>query len=62
MNNAVAYDLEHKTIIDDLTEYSYEALAEGYFGVPTESSYMKMRLDTLKALLEKEVSRNVIMC
>jgi hypothetical protein len=23
---------------------------------------MKMRLDTLKALLEKEVSRNVIMC
>lgn len=58
MNNAVAYDLEHKTIIDDLTEYSYEALAEGYFGVPTESSYMKMRLDTLKALLEKEVLSN----
>lgn len=59
MENAVAYDLEHRTTINDLTEYSYEALAEGYFGVPTESSYMEMRLDTLKVLLEKEVLSNV---
>ena len=58
MNNAVAYDLEHKTIIDDLTEYSYEALAEGYFGVQTESSYMEMRLQTFKALLEKKDMSN----
>ena len=54
MENAVAYDLEHRTTINDLTEYSYEALAEGYFGVPTESSYMEMRLETLKTLLEKD--------
>jgi AAA15 family ATPase/GTPase len=54
MENAVAYDLEHRETISDLTKYSYEALAEGYFGVPTESSYMEMRLLTLKALLEKE--------
>lgn len=40
MNNAVAFDLEHQEIIDELTDYSYEALAEGYFGVQTESNYM----------------------
>lgn len=58
MENAVAYDLEHRTMIDDLTEYSYEALAEGYFGVPTESSYMEMRLNTFKTLLEKKELSN----
>lgn len=54
MPNAVAYDLEHREIIDELTEYSYESLAEGYFGVKTDSSYMEMRLNSLKALLKKE--------
>lgn len=54
MPNAVAYDLEHREILEDLTEYSYEALAEGYFGVKTPSSYAEMRLNTLKALLEKK--------
>lgn len=54
MPNAVAYDLEHREAIDDLTDYSYEALAEGYFGVRTESSYMEMRLESLRSLLEKD--------
>lgn len=54
MPNAVAYDLEHREILDDLTEYSYEALAEGYFGVKTEASYMEMQLNTFKNLLGKE--------
>lgn len=52
--NAVAFDLEHKEIIEDLNKYSYEALAEGYFGVTTESSYMRMRLNEFHKLLEKE--------
>lgn len=57
MNNAAAFDLEHREVIYDLTEYSYEALAEGYFGVKTESSYMEMQLNTLQELLEqKEIS------
>ncbi|MBP8936072.1 MAG: AAA family ATPase [Prevotella sp.] len=54
MNNAVAFDLEHREKISDLTEYSYESLAEGYFGVKTTSSYARMQLDNLKGLLEKE--------
>lgn len=54
MENAVAYDLEQHEHITDLTEYSYEALAEGFFGVKVESSYMEMRLDSLKNLLSKD--------
>ena len=55
LNNAVAFDLEHQEIIEDLTEYSYESLAEGYFGVKTASSYMGMQLNRLEELLKKEM-------
>lgn len=48
--NAVAFDLESKETIEDLTEYSYEALAEGYFGVRTESSNIQIRLERLREL------------
>lgn len=58
LENAVAYDLEHRKTIDELTEYSYESLAEGYFGVKTDSSYMEMRLKSFKNLLEKDVLTN----
>ena len=54
LDNAVAFDLEHREVIDELTQYSYEALAEGYFGVSSESGYAEMQLDTLKGLLSKE--------
>lgn len=52
--NAVAFDLEHQKPIEDLTDYSYSALAEGYFGVRSESSSVRMRLDELKDLLSKD--------
>ncbi len=52
--NAVAYDLEHKKPIEDLTNYSYESLAEGYFGVRAESSDVRHRLNKMKELLVKE--------
>lgn len=51
--DAIAFDLEKKEVIDELTEYSYEALAEGYFGVKTESSYIEAKIERLKKLLEK---------
>ena len=54
LSNTIAFDLEHRGIIEDLTEYSYESLAEGYFGVKTDSSYIKMQLNRLEELLEKE--------
>ena len=55
LSNAVAFDLEQQEIIEDLTEYSYESLAEGYFGVKTASSYMGMQLGRLEELLKKEM-------
>lgn len=54
MENAVAFDLEHKESINDLTDYSYSSLAEGFFGVRPESSTVRLRLDELTALLSKE--------
>lgn len=53
LDNAVAFDLEYREAISDLTQYSYEALAEGYFGVSSESSYMQMQLERLESLLRK---------
>ena len=54
LNNAVAFDLEQRRSIDDLTDYSYEALAEGYFGVRTESSDIQIRLERFRELAFKE--------
>ncbi len=55
LDNAVAFDLEHREVISELKQYSYEALAEGYFRVSSESGYTEMQLDTLKDLLSKQV-------
>jgi predicted ATP-binding protein involved in virulence len=53
INNAVAFDLEKKERLEDLTAYSYEALAEGYFKVKTESNFLQAKLDRFKELAEK---------
>lgn len=52
--NAVAFDLEKQTKLEELTEYSFEALAEGYFGVNSESSYVQLQFQRLKQLAEQE--------
>lgn len=54
LENAIAFDLENREVIDELTDYSYEALAEGYFGVKIESSYIEAKIRRFKELLEKE--------
>lgn len=54
LKSATVFDLEQQQTIEDLTEYSYEAITEGYFGVHTESSYIGLKLDQLKELLSKE--------
>lgn len=53
MSNAIAYDLEHREILDDLTQYSYESLAEGYFNVRSQSNSIIMKLEKFKELLQK---------
>lgn len=54
LENAVAFDLEHRMPIEDLTDYSYEALAEGYFGVRTDSSEIQMRLQRMEELIRAD--------
>lgn len=59
LSDAVAFDLEHRKALEDLTEYSYNALAEGYFGVPTESGVLTERLDRMETLVSKEFLNDV---
>ena len=54
LSNATAYDLEHQEPISNLSEFSYQALTEGYFGVRTDSEYALKRYEELKHLLEKQ--------
>jgi predicted ATP-binding protein involved in virulence len=52
LDNAIAYDLEKRSRLENLTEYSYEALAEGYFKVETESNFLISKLEKFKKLSE----------
>lgn len=66
--NATVFDMEHRETIVNLSEYSYQALTEGYFGVSSESDYAKARLAELNDLLqqdnldadEKQTARQII--
>lgn len=52
--SATIFDLEHQQALTNLSDYSYEALTEGYFEVSTKSSYLEGQLNRLKTLLQKE--------
>lgn len=54
MKNAMAYDLEHREPVIELTQYSYESLAEGYFGVTNESGYIQDQLSLMEELLKND--------
>lgn len=54
LSNAVAYDLLRHEEIDDLTDYSYDALAEGYFGVDMASGKMLESVERLETLSQKD--------
>lgn len=51
LKNATAFDLEHQEGIEDLTDYAYDALAEGYFGVAMEQGELVNRVHRLEQLL-----------
>jgi hypothetical protein len=55
LKNSIAFDLEKQQRLDDLTEYSYEALAEGYFNVTSGSSFLQSRLNRYKELASREI-------
>ena len=67
LNNAVAYDLLRHEVISDLTDYSYDALAEGYFGVELASGkllesvarFEELSQKSSLSLLEKDELKNI---
>ncbi len=52
IENAVAYDLEKQLRLEDLTDYSYDALAEGYFKVEGDSNFLQAKIVRFKELSE----------
>jgi predicted ATP-binding protein involved in virulence len=54
LNNAIAYDLEKKQKLEDLTEYSYQALAEGFFKVSANTSFLQSKLERFEVLSLKK--------
>lgn len=59
ISDAVAYDMERHEVIKDLTAYSYESLAEGYFGVKSHSVEIEVRMERLEELLKRQGKLNV---
>lgn len=53
LDNAVVYDLAQQEAIDDLSNYSYDILAEGYFGVDIDSGKLKLQILRLAELADK---------
>lgn len=49
--NAIAYDLENKMQIEDLSGYSVEAIIEGYFDSDKYSDYIKNKMSEFERLL-----------
>lgn len=54
MEDTIVYDLEKKLLIEDMSEYSYEGVIEGYFEVDQYSNEIKKKLKEYKMLVNKE--------
>lgn len=66
LSNGMAYDLEHREQLVNLKEYSYDSIAEGYFGVSNESGYIQDQLSRMGELLQadnlSDSDRNDLKC
>lgn len=58
LKNATAYDLENRQPLFGLTDYPFDSLAEGYFGVANESGYIQDKLNLMDDLLKKDTLRD----
>ncbi|MFJ8458428.1 AAA family ATPase [Lysinibacillus xylanilyticus] len=50
VENAIVYDLEKSTLLEDLSAYSYKSILEGYFGVDQYSNITKQNIKNYKYL------------
>ncbi len=58
LQNAVIIDLEYKTIYNDLSKYSYDALVESYFDTDKYSNFLKNRIREIDKIVES--SNNIL--
>ncbi len=54
LENTVVYDLEHKEVIQDMSQYSSEAIVETYFQEDKYSIELKEKLNQYESLLSKK--------
>ena len=55
MNNAVVYDLETQTLIEEgLSNYTYNGIVEGFFDVDALSAELRQKFDRYKELITKD--------
>ncbi len=59
LSNAVICDLEQKTIVEDLSGYSYEALVETYFNVDKYAQELQSKLSQYKTLNQKRINKEI---
>lgn len=52
IRDVTVYDLASHETVQDMSEYSYDVLAEGFLGVKTESGELERRLERMKKLIE----------
>lgn len=57
-HNAVIFDLEHQKRFEDLTDFSYEGVVEGYFNVDKISVVLRNDFERYKILLKKPNKTN----
>lgn len=50
IDNAVIYDLEKKIRLEDLSNYSYDGIVEGYFEVDSYSEELKEKIEEYRSL------------
>jgi len=53
IENAVVYDLEHRTRVEDLSAYSYEGIIKHYFDIDMYSEKAKSRFEAYRSLVDK---------
>lgn len=54
IEDSIVYDLEKNYSIENMSEYSYEGVIEGYFEVDQYSDAIKKKLEEYKELIHKE--------
>lgn len=54
IDDAVIYDLEKKIRLEDLSNYSYDGIVEGYFEVDSYSKELKEKIEEYKSLAFKK--------